>query len=443
MKMSFLPHFLKRHVEGRPYLAKVFANIGWLSFDKFIRMGVGVFISVWVARYLGPEQFGLLNFSTAFVGLFGAISALGLESIVVRDLVEKPQNASKTLGTSLVMQVTGGVLSYFFIISAIFILRPDDKLSQIAVAILGLMMLCKGEIAVYWFESKVQSKYTVWVQNSVFLLFATIKLVLIIHNANLIFFVWAVFAEVALVALLLLYVMNRKGPALKNLRFNLDWAQHLLKESWPLILSGISISIYMKIDQLMLGQILNDKAVGIYSAALRFSEIWHFIPIVIVASVFPAIVYAKNVSESLYNERMQKLFNLMITISLFLSLPMTFLAKPLMHFLYGPAFEEAGTVLAIHIWSSVFVFIGVASSKWMVIENLQLITLQRSILGAVVNIGLNMWLIPINGVIGAASATIISFSISTYFADVINTKTRKLFMMKSRSLFFMSFMKMG
>lgn len=125
-------------------------------------MDVGLLVGVWVARYLGPEQFGLLNFATAFSGLFGAIAVLGLQGIVVRDIVRDPECASLTLGTAAVLQLVGGLVTYLLILVAIANLLPDDALARSIVAILGSMMLLKAnDIAVFWFESQVQSKYTV------------------------------------------------------------------------------------------------------------------------------------------------------------------------------------------------------------------------------------------------------------------------------------------
>jgi O-antigen/teichoic acid export membrane protein len=182
--VPLIPAFVHRRIAHRPNLVKIVDNIGWLFFDKVLRMGVGLFVGVWIARYLGPEQFGLLNFALAFTGLFGAIAALGLQGIVVRDIVRDPDGAKElTLGTAAMLHLVGGLVTFLLILFAIAQLRPDDPLARTIVAILGSMMLLKvSQIAVYWFESQVQSKYTVWVQNSVFLLFAAVKVLLILKR---------------------------------------------------------------------------------------------------------------------------------------------------------------------------------------------------------------------------------------------------------------------
>lgn len=404
--LSFIPAFVYRRIAHRPNLVKIVDNIGWLFIDKILRMGVGLFVGVWIARYLGPEQFGLLSFATAFVGLFGAIAGMGLQGIVVRDIVHDPTSKEETLGSAAIMQLIGGVFAYGLILATIFWLRPEDMLAKALVAILGSMMLFKAsEVAVFWFESQVQSKYTVWVQNIAFLLFSAIKVALILNQAPLIAFAWATMVEALLVALLMFVILGMRGPRLRQLRVTIGRTRTLFKDSWPLLLSGIAIVIYMKIDQIMLGEMVGDEAVGIYSAAVRISEVWYFIPMMIVASVFPAILEAKKRSEALYYQRLQHLYDLMVWLSVGVALPMTFLSTPAVTLLYGEAYAESGLVLAIHIWAAVFVFLGVASGKWFLAENRQILCFQRAAIGAVVNVVLNLILIPGFGVIGAALAT--------------------------------------
>jgi O-antigen/teichoic acid export membrane protein len=433
--LNLLPTFVTRRIAHRPNLLKIVENIGWLFIDKILRMGVGLIVGVWVARYLGPEQFGLLSFSTAFVGLFGAIAGLGLQSIVVRDIVQDPDGAELTLGTAAIMQFFGGLMAYVLLLATIFWLRPDDALTKALVAILGSMMLFRvSEVALYWFESQVLSKYSVWVQNGAFIVFAVIKVVLIIEQAPLIAFAWATMVEALVVALLLLVTFGLRGPRLRQLRVTLGRAKGLLVDSWPLLLSGMAIMIYMKIDQIMLGQMIGNDAVGIYSAAVRVSEVWYFIPMMITASVFPAILEAKKCSEVQYYQRLQHLYDLMVWLSLAVALPMTFLSTPIVTLLFGEAFATSGPVLAIHIWASVFVFLGVASSQWFLAENRQVLSLQRTFFGAVVNIALNLLLIPDFGPIGAAFATVVAqFSVGV-IADALQVETHRMFRMKIKSM---------
>ena len=437
--MALIPAFIRRRIEHRPKLLKIVDNIGWLFFDKILRMGVGLLIGVWIARYLGPEQFGLLNFTAALIGLFGALAAMGLQGIVVRDIVQNPACREDTLGSAAVLQLLGGAAAYTLLLATVFYLRPQDVLSQLVAAILGAVVLLKAfEVVGYWFESQVQSKYTVWVQNAAFLIFAGIKAVLILTGASLISFAWAILAEAFVVALAMTLALHRFGPPLSSLRVGYRRCCALLKASWPLMLSSISVMIYMKIDQIMIGQMLGNDAVGIYSAAVRISEIWYFIATAVAASVLPSILEAKKNNEAQYRQRLQALFDLMTWIAIIVALPVTFFATPLVTMLFGADYSEAGGVLAIHVWATVFVFLGVAGGNWFLAENQQLISLQRTALGAAVNVLLNIVLIPMLGVVGAAWATLISYAVAAMLSDAMQHATRDMFMMKLKSFSLLS-----
>ena len=430
-----LPSAIRARFVNNPEIQKVSENIGWLFFDNILRIGVGLFVGVWIARYLGPEKFGLLNFALAFTGLFGAIATMGLQGIVVRDIVRDPDCTRLTLGTAALLQFIGGLVAYLMILGTINYLRPDDILARSIVAILGSMMLFKAsDIAVYWFESQVQSKYTVWVQNSVFPIFAVIKVLLIFQEASLVAFVWVMLAEASLVALILLIVMGLRGRTLTSLHVSASRAKTLLRDSWPLILSAIAVTVYMKIDQIMLGQMIGDEAVGIYSAAVRISEILYFIPMAIVTSVFPSILEAKKRSEAEYYARLQKLYDALVWLSVLCALLITFLVTPLVIFLFGKAYAESGAILAIHVWAGVFVSLGVAASKWVVIENLQQNAMIRTLIAGLINIFLNYLLISKMGPAGAALSTLISYAFVNYLSLSIYKKTRKCFYQQSCAL---------
>lgn len=432
--LKFLPVKLRRNLEQRRGLTNILNNITWLFFDKFIRMGVGLLVGVWIARYLGPEQFGLMNYALAFVALFAAVANLGLNSIVVRDLVQDPANANTSMGTSFVLSVLGGFSAFCLSLLAINYARPDDELAKVIVVLLSLLMVFKAtDVVRYWFESQVQSKYVVWMENGIFLIFAAIKIGLIVAEAPLLAFIWALFAEGLLVSTGLMIVYALQGGQIRAWIARISRARNLIKDSWPLTLSGLAIMVYMRIDQIMLGQMLGDESVGIYSAAVKISEVWYFIPMVIAASVFPSIIEAKKQGEVSYYQRLQKLSDLMLLLALAGAIPMTFLSDWIIGLLFGNAYQLAGSVLAIHIWSGLFVFLGLASGKWFIIEGLQKYYFYRTISGAFVNVGLNLFMIPKFGIIGAAWATVVAQLCSNILFNIFNRKTRVIFFIQCKS----------
>ncbi len=421
-------------LKHRPGLRKIAANVTWLFSGKVVQMGVALLVGIWLARYLGPEQFGLLGFATALCGLFSVIALLGFRGIVVRELVQTPEQKANILGTTTALQLIGSLLAYGLVLATVFILRPDDTLSRIIVAILGLRLLFMvTQVAEYWYESQVESKYVVWIKNVFLLISGAIKIGLIVWQAPLLAFVWVMMGESALTAMALVLLFHKRILPLTQLTVTKQRAKQLLKDSWPLFLSGVAVTIYMQIDKIMLGQLDSNQAVGIYTAATRISEAWYFIPMAIVASVFPAILEAKKQGEAKYLQRFQQLYSLMVWMALAVAIPMTFLSDWLIVLLFGQAYAQAGTVLAIHIWASIFVFLGVASGRWFLAENLTKLSLERTALGAITNVILNFVLIPVYGAVGAAVATVISYAIVAMFSDLLWSNTRFMFMMKIKS----------
>jgi O-antigen/teichoic acid export membrane protein len=426
-------------VRHRDDVRRIVNNVGWLLFDRIVRLGVGLVVGVWIARYLGPQPFGVMSYALAFVGLLSSVATLSLGEIVVRDLVREPGTTGATMGSALALQAIGGAVAFGVTLLAIGYARPDDEISRSAVTILAMLLLVKAvDVVRYWFESKLQSRYVVWTETGVALLFAAAKVILILLHAPLMAFIWALLAEGLIGAAGLLAIFAMRGGGMRAWHIRPQRVKTLLADSWPLMLSGMAIMVYMRIDQIMLGQLLGDESVGIYTAAVKISEIVYFIPMSIAASAFPAIVEVRKRDEALYYRRLQRLYDLMVALSLAVALPVTFLSDWMVTLLFGSAYRAAGPVLAIHIWAGVFVFLGVAGAKWYIVENLQKISLLNTSLGAAANIVLNYIFIPRWGVAGAAWATVVSYAIVAYLCDSFNAKTRVVFFMKSKSLFFHS-----
>ncbi|WP_442946474.1 flippase [Nostoc sp. 'Peltigera malacea cyanobiont' DB3992] len=398
-------------------------------------MGASLVVGVWVARYLGVKQYGLFNYALAFVALFSPIFTLGLDDVVVRHLVRQSSNKEEILGTTFWLKFLGGIASVLLAVSTMFFLGEHETLKIWLVAILGIAGVFRASDTVeLWFQSQVQSKYTVIAKNTAFLLNTLIKIALILTKAPLLAFALVTLAEFAMSAIGLLIVYQVKGSSLWLWRWSMAAAKTLLKESLPLIFSGFAIMIFMRIDQVMLGQMIGDSEVGIYSAAVRVSEIWYFIPGAIVSSVAPAIYAAKEKSESLYYQRIGQLLSLMTCISLAIALPMSFLSDKIIMVMFGSGYAEAGPILAVHIWTSLFVFMGLATSPWFIAEGLNHVSLGKTLFGAILNIILNLLLIPKYAGLGAAIATIISQAAAAFICNAFDSRTQKIFQIQVRSL---------
>ena len=416
---------------------KYFKNTSWLFGEKILRMIVGLFVGIRVARYLGPEQFGLFSYAQSFVGLFTAIATLGLDGIVIRELVKDESRRYELIGTAFWLKLMGA-FAVLAVLAIAVNFTSNDHFTNILVFIIASATIFQSfNVVDMYFQSKVMGKYIVYANVFSLLLSSLVKVALILYDAPLIAFAWTIVFDSFILAcgFLYFYIKNHLNINLLHVRFEKSTAVSLLRDSWPLILSGMVIAIYMKIDQVMIKEMMNSEAVGQYAAAVRISEAWYFIPMVIASSLFPAIINAKKQSEELYHARLQKLYNLMVWMAIAIALPMTFLSDWVIHLLYGNQYNQAGSVLMIHIWTGVFVFLGVAFSGYLTAENLTKKSFYRTFFGAVLNIGLNIILIPKYGISGAAIATLISQFTANYLYDIFDRDLHHQLKMKTISFF--------
>ena len=422
---------------------RYFKNTSWLFAEKILRMVVGLFVGIWVARYLGPEQFGLFSYAQAFVGLFTAIAGLGLDGSIVRELVKDPSKQAVLLGTAFYLKLIGALLVLLALAGAVTLSHQDSLTTWLIFIIASATVFQSFNVVDFFFQAKVLSKYVVYVNIISLLISSFVKIGLILTNASLIAFAWVILFDSVILMLGFVYYFQRHAKLnIKRLKFSKATAINLLKDSWPLILSGLVISIYMKVDQIMIKEILDAEAVGQYAAAVRLSEAWYFIPMVIASSLFPAIINAKKVSEEFYYAQLQKLYDLMVWIAIAIALPMTFLSDWVIDLLYGVQYDQSGAILMIHIWVAVFVFLGVASSRWFIVENLQKYSLYRTLAGALINVMLNYILIPIYGIYGAAYATLASQVVASYLFNITNKKLRYTFLLQTNAIL-LPFRKLG
>ena len=431
-RLKHLTHTAKTHHGFRRY----FANTSWMFAEQILRMVAGLLVGIWVARYLGPKQFGVFSYAIAFASLFSSIAKLGLDGIVVRDLVKEPELRDVYLGTAFWLKLMGALLM-LGVVTITMQLTSSDPLTNLYILIIASGAVFQSfEVVDFYFQSKVLSKFVSICKMTQLLISSLLKLYFIFTGAELIYFVLITLVDQVTLSLSLYiaYRFQKLGSFYEH--FNKEIAKQLLKDSWPLIFTGLVIIIYMRIDQIMIKEMLGEREVGLFSAAVRLSEVWYFIPVIISSSLFPSIVNAKKISEELYLGRLQHLYAVMIWVAIIIALLLTFVSNWVVTLLFGEAYREAGQVLAIHIWAGVFVFIGVASSKWFLSEGLQRYLTINTIAGAILNIVLNLFLIPRYGIYGSAIATVISQALASYLMNIVFRRTRSNFFRITRSVFF-------
>ncbi len=399
-----------------PGLRQVLSNIGWLVFSKFLELGLSLVVGVWVTRYLGPSQFGTLTYAISFVGMFRFASLKALQSLVVRDIARTPTSKNETLGTTFILQLAGGLITLLVALGTIHWLQPNDSLTHWLVGIIAAGTLFNAFNTIdFWFQSQVQSKYTIIARRLSYVFMVVIRIGLIQLQAPLIAFAWARLAEMVLGSIGLVIVYQNQGNQIKSWQASWKRAKELLQEGWLLVAAGIAVYIYADIDRLMLGSMLLDKSeLGFYAAAVKISRILDLFPMTLASSILPKLTELKERNNQDYLDKIQVYFDISTLIWLASTIPVSLLSHQLVQILYGSDFSEAGTLLSVYAWSQFNACFGVARSTVLTIEKKLKFSLILTCMGAIINLILNYFLIPSYGAMGATIATII-----TYFIIII------------------------
>lgn len=416
-------------------MKRAVVNIGWLLLDKFMRLSIGLLITMWLAQYLGPAQFGQMNFVTSIVAIFAVFATLGLKGIVVKELVNQPTTTFNVLGSAFLLKVLGALVTYALLIAFSFFVLPSTVETKWFIAIVGVSILFKtSEVVSFYFEAKVESKYVVWVENCAFVTASGIKLGLLWFEAPLIAFFVAIIVEALLMAVALLFIYQRQVSSLMNWQATKQQMSSLLSQSWPLIISSAAWVVYTRVDQVMLGTMLDAQAVGLYAAAVRLTEIANIVPMIITFSMVPLIMPLRVDNKDLYQTKFQQVYDLAVGLMIVGAVLTLFIATDVVGILYGDAYAASTSVLKIHVWTCVFIAMATVSGKYLLNEGLQKITMQRHLFGVCLNIPMNYVAIPLYGIEGAAGTSLISLAISNYLFDAFSSRTRLCFIQKSKSL---------
>ena len=412
-------------------------NASWMMAERLLHIGVGFVMAVLLARYLGPEQFGVLSYAIAMTAIFASAGHMGLAGLVVREVVRKPEIIPETLGTTFVLKLSGTVVGFALVLLyALLFEEIGGTEFWMLLIVASAIFFQTFDVVEYWFQSQVQARYPAIAKSSAVLLAAAIKLLLIFSGAGLMAFAFAHTVQFMIAALLL--TLLYKGTTRLSLT---DWtasfakAKELLSQGWIIYLGSIFAVIYMKIDQVMLKWMIGAEAVGVYAVAAQLSEAWYFLPTAIVASFFPRLIKLHASAPERFKLRMQQLFDMLCIFAIAVALLVTLVAEPLISLLFGAEYLQSASILGIHVWGGVFIFMRALFSRWILIEGALMFSLITQGLGALANIGLNLLLIPRYGGEGAALATVLSYAIASWIALLAHPKTRPVFYMMTKSFF--------
>ena len=406
-------------------LKRYFYNTGWMFFARIGSIIVSLLATLYIARQLGPTSFGELSYAISFVALFSFIATFGIDSVLYRELIKYPEKRNEFMGSAFMIRIVMSVIAIILTIISALLFSPQD-VSFYLIALLSISFIFQSfYIISYEFQATVQARYISILSLVITIILNVLKIAVIFLGKGVIYLALILLLESILYAVGNAYLRHVFFGKLSLWKFDKNTAKKILIDSWPFIFTGAFTVIYTRIDQVMLKNIVDATSVGIYDAAVRISELWYFIPAIIVSSLFPAIINARGHSAQEYKKRAVTLFFLLLGITTMIAMLMSTFAKPIISFVFGSEFQDSAMVLKIYIWALVPTSIIILLNYILLAENKKMILFFSALLGMIINIYLNYMFIPRYEANGAAVATLISSSVVVLFLAVFFLKKIK------------------
>jgi O-antigen/teichoic acid export membrane protein len=406
-------------------------NTSWLMAEKLLKLGLGFVVLALLVRHLGPKGFGLLAYAQSFVGVFVAFTTLGLEVILVRELTKHKAENNKILGTGLILKVIASIFAIFVVLTISKYI--DDQDVRVLTNIVSFTLLFQSlnlGLDTY-FQANIKSKKTAISNTVAFILSSIVKIILVYINAKVIYFAYALVFDGLIITLAYIYIYTKQEHSIFSLAFDKAIATSFIKNGWPMMVVAMAVFVYTRVDQIMILHMVGSEAVGFFAAALRVSELCYFIPLFIAQSVFPKIVQLKeqgNIDE--YFRFLENLYKLVLWISIPITISVILFSDLIVKILYGSMFNESIKILSVLAFCLIFISIGSVSAKLFYVEGFERKYMKRSLLGMLINIGLNFIFISAFGAIGAAYSTLITLFFIHYIYDLFDKEIRKYYYLK-------------
>jgi len=390
---------------------KYFQNTGWMFAAQIFSMVISFFATIIIARRLGPGNFGQLSYALSLISIFSILATLGIDSILYRDIIKYPEKKKDYLGSALTIKLIAGFITAVLVCIFAFFFGQSDVSKILIIILSGTFIFNAFQIINFEFQAQVKSKYPSIISCIVNLIINMLEVTIILTGKGVIYLAFVTLFGSILNAIFYWYFYEKKIEGkLFEWKFDKNIAKNLLIDSWPLIFANGFGLIYSRIDQVLIKNMLGASQVGIYSVAVILAEVWGFIPTIIVSSLFPAIINARKTSEKMYHERLKKLALLLLALAIIVSSVITLLAPFLIKLIYGPAFSGGIKILQIYVWASLGTFLGSLAYNYLLAENNKKLMVSMTFIPMAINIVLNVLWIPKYGIIGAAYATLISYS---------------------------------
>jgi polysaccharide transporter, PST family len=420
----------------QPERRLVAVNFAWLVADKLVRFVIGAFVGFYVARYLGPERLGSIGYATAIAGVAILLAEGGLEAIVRRNIAAKPEQESHMLAAALTWRLIVAFASYALIVVFCYA-GQVSPVERGLLPVLGLIVFQPAiMLSALWFQVHMKSRITVLIQWCALLVSSIIRIIFVYIHADVVAFAWMTIFEVGVCAVLLAWRAHAEGLRFDFGRKVLLTALLLAREAWPILLSGIAVAVYMRIDTVMLKNMAGESSVGIYMAGVKFSEIWLFAPGALAGSMVPGLARARVEGGEHYALKVRQYCKISALLGYSLAIPTFILGPVLVHLAYGEMFVAAIPVQLVHAWILLFAALGVARGQVCVLEGWTRFHLAATIAGALLNIGLNWFLIPAYGPVGAALATLAAQIVAAWLSTYFFKPARTLAWTQTHALFY-------
>ncbi len=382
-------------------------NALWLIGGRVAQMVLSLFVGVLSARYLGPSNYGLINYATAMVSFFMSFCTLGINSIIIKDFFDNPDEQGTAIGTAVVMRFLSSFCSAILIISISFFLDYGEWETVVIVILCSISLLFHVfDTIKFWFQHRYQSNITAIAIFIAYVATSIYKVILLILQKSVLWFAFATTVDyIVLSALLLFFYKKHNGP---KLRFSWAKGKNLLSKSYHYILSGMMVSVYNKTDKLMLKHMLDEESVGFYATATAICAMWTFVLSAIIDAMYPTIIQSFKEDRKTFDKKNRQLYAIVFYVTVFVSVMFVIFGEFGIGLLYGKAYLPAATPLKIITWYTAFSYFGVARNAWMVCNEKQKYLKYMYIFAAILNVVMNLVFIPLWGASGAALASLIT-----------------------------------
>lgn len=390
------------------FTSREIKNAGWIIAGRILQMILSFFVNVLTARYLGPSNYGLINYAGAYVTFFTSLCTLGINSVIIKDFVDHPEEQGNAIGTTIILRSISSLLSSFMIVGVVSIVDHGEHDTVLVAALCSIALVFQAfDTIIYWFQSKYQSKVTAIVILIAYIATSVYKIILLVLHKSVLWFAFASSIDYIIFAICIFQAYKKyNGP---KFQFSLKKGKYLLSKSYHYILSGMMIAIYMQTDKLMLKQMLGEASVGYYSVASMVNMMWCFVLQAIIDSLYPTIISLyKSENKEAFERKNRQLYAIVIYVCVFVALLFMLFGKIAIVLVYGVEYELSANLLKIIAWYTIFAYLGVARNAWIVCTDNQKYLKYMYFSAAVINVLVNLCFIPVWGAVGAAYASLLT-----------------------------------